>query len=173
MPRGPATEPVEDIAQAYSPVAAEVGATVAPVAVAWQRVEDAAPDLRLYDGDQLHPNILGMYLTAAVLYATIFRKSPEGLPYLPADSLADSELVNYLRRQWQMKPEEDATCYSASPGRRCRNTRRSKGLLNKWVASHAKTVEFFAPYATDIVFFTIPEGGNNVAIALNVHDMEG
>ena len=45
--------------------------------------------------------------------------------------------------------------------------------VDQWVASHAKTVEFFAPYATDIVFYTIPEGGNNVAIALNVHDMEG
>ena len=42
----------------------------------------------------------------AVLYATIFNKSPEGLPYLPADSLPDSDLLNYARQQWQMTPEE-------------------------------------------------------------------
>lgn len=45
--------------------------------------------------------------------------------------------------------------------------------VDQWLASHAKTVEFFAPYATDIVFYTMREGSNNVAIALDVHDMEG
>lgn len=45
--------------------------------------------------------------------------------------------------------------------------------VDQWLACRARTVEAFAPYATDIFFFTIPEGGNNVAIALNVHDMEG
>lgn len=45
--------------------------------------------------------------------------------------------------------------------------------VEQWLACRAKAVEAFAPYATDIFFFTIPEGGNNVAIHLNVHDMDG
>jgi hypothetical protein len=45
--------------------------------------------------------------------------------------------------------------------------------VDQWLACRAKTVELFAPYATDIFFSTIPEGGNNVAIALHVHDMAG
>lgn len=45
--------------------------------------------------------------------------------------------------------------------------------VDQWLACRAKAVAAFAPYATDIAFFTIPEGSNNVAIALNVHDMEG
>lgn len=45
--------------------------------------------------------------------------------------------------------------------------------VEQWLAYRAQVREAFAPYATDIFFCTIPEGGNNVAIALNVHDMEG
>ena len=45
--------------------------------------------------------------------------------------------------------------------------------VDQWVATHAKATKFFAPYATDVVFYTIPEGGNNVAVSLNVHDMDG
>ena len=45
--------------------------------------------------------------------------------------------------------------------------------VDQWLACRDKAVEAFAPYATDVFFFTIPEGGNNVAVSLNVHDMEG
>ena len=45
--------------------------------------------------------------------------------------------------------------------------------VEQWVACRAKIVAAFAPYATEVVMYTIPEGGNKVAIALNVHDMEG
>ena len=45
--------------------------------------------------------------------------------------------------------------------------------VDQWLANRAKAVEAFAPYATDIHHYTIPEGGNNVAMALNVHDMDG
>ena len=45
--------------------------------------------------------------------------------------------------------------------------------VDQWLAYRAKTVAAFTPYATDIFFYTLPEGGNNVAIAMNVHDMEG
>ena len=45
--------------------------------------------------------------------------------------------------------------------------------VEQWVACRAKIVAAFAPYAADVVMYRIPEGGNEVAIALNVHDMEG
>ena len=45
--------------------------------------------------------------------------------------------------------------------------------VDNWLAYRAKTVAAFAPYATDIFFCTTSEGENNVAIALNIHDMEG
>ena len=45
--------------------------------------------------------------------------------------------------------------------------------VEQWLACRAKAVEAFAPYATDIYFYTIPEGSNNVAVSRNVHDMDG
>lgn len=45
--------------------------------------------------------------------------------------------------------------------------------VDLWLASRARFVEAFAPYATDLCLYTIPDGGNNVAISMNVHDMEG
>lgn len=45
--------------------------------------------------------------------------------------------------------------------------------VDQWLAYRTQTLEAFAPYATDVFFCTIPEGGNNVAISLNVHDMDG
>lgn len=45
--------------------------------------------------------------------------------------------------------------------------------VEQWLAYRTKTREAFAPYATDVFFYTIPEGGNHVAISLNVHDMDG
>lgn len=44
---------------------------------------------------------------------------------------------------------------------------------DRWLAARAEAVEIFSPYATEIHFFTIPEGSNNVAIHLNVHDFDG
>jgi hypothetical protein len=45
--------------------------------------------------------------------------------------------------------------------------------VDQWLSFSDRTREAFAPYATDVFFYTIPEGGNNVAVSLNVHDMDG
>ena len=52
MARGSTFDSVEDIARDYNAVAGEVGATVAPAALACQRVKDAAPNLQLHDSDR-------------------------------------------------------------------------------------------------------------------------
>ena len=45
--------------------------------------------------------------------------------------------------------------------------------VEQWLACSEKAAKAFAPYATDVFFFSFPEGGNNVAVSLNVHDMDG
>ena len=86
----------EEIAQAHRDIAAELGADVAPVALAIQRSMEERPDLDVFDSDQIHPSIYATYLAANVVYATIFGKSPEGLTYLPPKGiyrLSDRETV--------------------------------------------------------------------------------
>ena len=61
-------------------IAAELGERVAPAGVAWQLGVSRDSSLALWGPDGSHPSQAGSYLTACVLYATLFRASPTGLP---------------------------------------------------------------------------------------------
>ncbi len=65
---------------AYFDIAKELNAQVAPVGVAWKKALAADPKLALHQPDKSHPNPTGSYLAACVFYATLFDKSPVGLP---------------------------------------------------------------------------------------------
>jgi hypothetical protein len=71
----------EEIAAAYGKIGQELGARVAPVALAFQRSLRERPDLDLYAVDGKHASWAGIYLTGCVLYATITGRSPVGLTY--------------------------------------------------------------------------------------------
>jgi hypothetical protein len=75
----------EDLAEVYGKLGAELGAKVAPAALAWQRSIQERPDLELYARDEIHGNLHGAYLSLCVLYATIFERSPVGLAYHLSD----------------------------------------------------------------------------------------
>jgi hypothetical protein len=66
--------------KAYFDAAKEIGATVAPVGLAWQEALKEDPKLILYEADGSHPNQAGTYLTACVFYGVFYDASPEGLP---------------------------------------------------------------------------------------------
>ena len=99
---------IEEIAAVVSRAATQVDAEVAPVGLAWARALAERPALALYITDYVHPTMAGTYLTAAVFYTTLFDRSPVDLTYKPADSLPDTEALEYLRREWQMTQEECA-----------------------------------------------------------------
>jgi hypothetical protein len=65
---------------AYSSIAKELGAILAPVGLAWQEVVGGKPELTLYLSDKSHPSPAGTYLAACVFYATLFKRDPAGLP---------------------------------------------------------------------------------------------
>ena len=90
----------------YPTLSEELGAKVAPVGLAWSRSIAERPDLDLYDDDRLHANVSGTYLALAVLYATIFDESPEGLPYLPSDLIGGEESALY--EEWKISEEDIA-----------------------------------------------------------------
>ena len=60
-------------------IAAELDERVAPAGVAWQLGVSRDTALALWQPDGSHPSLAGSYLTACVLYATLFRASPVGL----------------------------------------------------------------------------------------------
>lgn len=94
---------MEEIAQAHHDIAMELGVDVAPVGLAFQRAREERPELDLYQSDKEHPNILGTYLAANVIYATIFEKNPIGLTYLPSryPGVTEDEAAFLQRIAWE------------------------------------------------------------------------
>ena len=72
-------EMLHDLAESYTTLAEKIGATVAPVGIAWQKALKSDPELALHTEDRSHPTPPGTYLAASVFYATICRDSPIGL----------------------------------------------------------------------------------------------
>jgi len=73
------SEMQEEITEAYTSLARQTGAVVAPVGIAWENALEANPELILHTKDKSHPNPAGSYLTACVFYATFYPLNPEGL----------------------------------------------------------------------------------------------
>jgi hypothetical protein len=83
-----ATQPA--IARAYQELSQDLKSQLAPVGLAWDKAFKADKKLVLHEKDQKHPNATGTYLAACVFYATIYGKSPEGLPG-PIGGLTDEQ----------------------------------------------------------------------------------
>lgn len=84
----------EKVRSAYAELAARTGGTVCPVGTAWHLVRQQVPILPLHEPDGSHPSPLGAYLSAVVIYATLFDEIPEQLPAairLPAADVAAEE----------------------------------------------------------------------------------
>jgi hypothetical protein len=69
------------LTEGYLGISNELQIPVAPVGEAWRQARAQSPPLDLWQADGSHPNLQGTYLAASVLYAVIFRQSPEGLTY--------------------------------------------------------------------------------------------
>jgi hypothetical protein len=85
-----------NLANAYYAAGSQLGAVVAPVGLAFARSLQEEPGLVLYVEDG-HPTSAGTYLSACVLYATMFSKSPVGLTYAPSGmSAADRDFLQKI-----------------------------------------------------------------------------
>ena len=78
-------DPFDYNATVVRTVADEFGVAVAPIALAWERAMESCPDVELYHDDADHPTTHGTYLSASVMYATLFGQSPVGLAYRPTE----------------------------------------------------------------------------------------
>ena len=68
------------ITDAYSKMAKRLKAVLVPAGAVWEKARRMKPAVDLYHEDGRHANPAGSYLTACVFYATLLKKSPEGLP---------------------------------------------------------------------------------------------
>lgn len=97
---------------AYMRFSDSVQGSVTPVGSAWKYVRDNYPAINLYSADGSHPSVAGTYLAACTFYASLFRKSPIGSPFI---STLDATTAGYLQNaaeiavldsldQWHLRP---------------------------------------------------------------------
>ena len=84
----------DELRDAHIAMANDYGGTVSPAGEAWRAVINEDPDIELYDMDGGHPNINGAYLTACVMFATIYQSPSVGATFT-AD--IDDELALFFQ----------------------------------------------------------------------------
>ena len=72
---------IKTIAETYSKVGIENQALVIPVGLAFDLAYQEQPSIRLHKHDGTHPSLLGTYLAACTVFASIYDKSPIGIEY--------------------------------------------------------------------------------------------
>ena len=82
--------PQEAWTDSYATITKELWAECAPAGEAVERAKRALPNLPLFTDPGGHPTPAATYLIACTFYATIYRKSPEGLPNSVGLSSADA-----------------------------------------------------------------------------------
>ena len=89
---------IRKIEDMYVSVGNEVGAIVIPVALAFEEAYRQRPDIKLhkeYDGS--HPDLIGTYLAACVVYASLYGMSPVGNSY-DYYGKVDKEMAAFLQK---------------------------------------------------------------------------
>lgn len=73
---------IRKIEDMYVSVGNEIGALVIPVGLAFEEAYRRKPDINLHkDYDGSHPDLIGTYLAACVVYGSLYGKSPVGNSY--------------------------------------------------------------------------------------------
>ena len=86
----------DQLTKGYRTIADELGVAVAPAGEAWRRGVAQDAGLALWQTDGSHPSLLGSYLTACVLYVTVFSVSPVGLPAPRGISEVEARQLQHL-----------------------------------------------------------------------------
>lgn len=66
---------------------------IAPIGPAFKRIISGYPSFNLWGADAIHPSLLGSYLTACVIFSTIYRSSPIRSSYNPGISVSADSIL--------------------------------------------------------------------------------
>lgn len=90
---------IDTIYRNYQFLRDTAGAVVVPIWPAFKRVISQHPSINLWSTDDVHPSLFGSYLTANVVFTTIFKSSPIVSPFNPGFSLAEDSLLKSITYQ--------------------------------------------------------------------------
>ena len=87
-------EMTAQLAEQYTVAGNDNDALVIPGGLAFANAISKRPDLEFYQSDKRHPTLIGTYLGACTIYASLYKKSPVGNTYLAG---IDPKLANFLQ----------------------------------------------------------------------------
>ena len=94
-------EMTQVVAKAYTAIARELGAKVAPVGLAWAEAITQKGDLVLHRADKSHPNQQGTYLAACTFYAALTGSDPRGLSDADLKEVTAEQAAFLQQVAWQ------------------------------------------------------------------------
>ena len=100
-------EMTEQLAAAYTKAGADNKAKIVPAGLAFARSIAKRPELNLYEADKRHPSLMGTYLAACTVLASVYGPSPVGNRYtagLPADVAAHLQAMAWETVQAYRQP---------------------------------------------------------------------
>lgn len=80
-----------------SKLSSKYGYEYLPIGDAWEKLLEKNPDLALWVGDKIHPSFTGSYLTACVIYSSIFQESLINSKY-KIEQIDNKELVEDIHK---------------------------------------------------------------------------
>lgn len=95
-------EMTAQLAAEYVKAGKQNNALVVPAGLAFAQSIAKRPDLNLYVADKRHPSLMGTYLAACTVLASVYKTNPMGLKYtagLPADVAAHLQAVAWETSQ--------------------------------------------------------------------------
>jgi len=92
-------EMTSQLAEQYTIAGNNNDALVIPAGLAFAKALSKNPQTVLYNVDKRHPSLLGTYLSACTIYASLYKKSPAGNSY---NGGVDAKTANFLQQvSWE------------------------------------------------------------------------
>ena len=105
----------ESLRTAYTRIAEELPAELAPVGMGWARARTLNPDVDLWQADNSHPTVRGSYLAACVFFATLFDTTPVGLSFYAGLDSAEARFFQQAAEYAVLGVEESPKCELRTP----------------------------------------------------------
>ncbi|MGW7680473.1 hypothetical protein ACWGID_07015 [Kribbella sp. NPDC054772] len=96
-----APETQQALTDAYGAAAAELGATLIPVGMVWERFLTQHDTPPLHDADNSHPALAGSYLAACVFLIALLNEDPVGIA-VPAKGLEQDTAARLQQAAWDI-----------------------------------------------------------------------
>ncbi|MBK49472.1 MAG: hypothetical protein CL768_00315 [Chloroflexi bacterium] len=95
-------EMADQLSEEYTRAGNKNGILVLPVGLAYKNSMEKYPEIDLYHPDKRHPSKAGTYLSACVMFTSVFKTSPVGNPYtfdLESDIALKLQRIAWLTHQ--------------------------------------------------------------------------